>query len=207
MKQLIAISLLLTAVLTGCAALDVVRSDSVRAFGDLLAVLPAEGETDGWSLTAPDGGARFAWDNQGVSMTVDIRPFIAAGLDTAKLENRVVSNDMLFFFAPGFNMLNLDEQTDPLKQFEKDLGFLSGYLGYHMEMGHYTLEWDGAAFEWAKDISGNDKDIVFALDPESLIAASVDPEKVEGWAYSKVSVHVDGQSAEVWKLLKPFDLQ
>jgi len=61
-------------------------------------------------------------------------------------------------------------------------------------------------FEWAKDLSTNDKDIVFVLNPEPFLAAGVDPNDVEGWVFAKVPVDVDGKPAEVDKLLKPFDL-
>jgi hypothetical protein len=61
-------------------------------------------------------------------------------------------------------------------------------------------------FEWASDMSTNDKDIVFVLNPEPLIAAGVDPNAVEGWTYSAVSVDVDGKPTEVYKFLKAFDL-
>ena len=69
-------------------------------------------------------------------------------------------------------------------------------------------------FEWAKNLSTNsatgenqDKDIVFVLNPEPLIAAGVDPEKVEGWVYAQVAVEENGQTVEVYKFLKPFNLK
>jgi hypothetical protein len=57
------------------------------------------------------------------------------------------------------------------------------------------------------DNSNQDKDIVFVLNPEPLIAAGVDPEKVEGWAYAQVPVEENGETTQVWKFLKPFDLK
>jgi len=69
-------------------------------------------------------------------------------------------------------------------------------------------------FEWAKDMkvnwydnSNQDKDIVFVLNPEPLIAAGVDIEHVDGWAYAQVQVEENGKMEQVWKLLKPFDLK
>jgi hypothetical protein len=69
-------------------------------------------------------------------------------------------------------------------------------------------------FEWAKDMVANgydnsvqDKDIVFVLNPEPLIAAGVDPEKVEGWACAQVPIEENGKTIQVWKLLKSFDLK
>jgi len=37
----------------------------------------------------------------------------------------------------------------------------------------------------------NDKDIVFVLNPEPLIAAGVDPKAVDGWVFARVPVEID----------------
>lgn len=52
-----------------------------------------------------------------------------------------------------------------------------------------------------------DKDIVFVLNPEPLISAGADPEKVEGWVYTQVEVEENGKTEQVWKFLKPFNLK
>jgi hypothetical protein len=56
------------------------------------------------------------------------------------------------------------------------------------------------------DDADQDKDIVFVLNPEPLIAAGVVPENVEGWVYAQVPVEENGKTEDVWKFLKPFDL-
>ena len=73
---------------------------------------------------------------------------------------------------------------------------------------------DGNMFEWAKDMLKNtatntdqDKDIVFVLNPEPLIAAGVDPAKVTGWVYAEVPVEENGKTTQVYKFLKPFNLK
>ena len=202
------ISLTLITLLTGCSALDVIGKDAVRAFGDMLAILPAESEGDAeWRVNAPDKSAWFRWDNQGMVLGIDARPFIEAGLDPSKYE--CVNDDgTIVFLSLGFNMLDQNPQKTPLAQFEKDAGYLRKHLGYHMEMDHYNIEiGDGNMFEWAKDMGANDKDIVFVLDPAPLIAAGVNPEAVDGWAYAQVAVHIDGKPTDVWKFLKPFNLR
>jgi hypothetical protein len=56
-------------------------------------------------------------------------------------------------------------------------------------------------------MSTNDKDIVFVLNPEPFIAAGVDPSKIDGWAFAKVTVDdANGKPVEVDKILKPFNL-
>jgi hypothetical protein len=52
-------------------------------------------------------------------------------------------------------------------------------------------------FEWAKDMTTNDKDIVFVLDPA----------RITGWAFAKVTVDDEnGKPVQVDKILKPFNL-
>jgi opacity protein-like surface antigen len=204
---------LLALLLSACSALDVVQTDAIRAFGDVLEVFPAEEyEPNRWKLTAPGGGAWFLLDNMNFDLVVDAAPFVAAGADLAKLENVGEHNinpgkDSIYFSSPGFDMLNMNGKDTAMEQFKADIPCVREYLGYHAEMDHYNLDMGGAVFEWAKDMSANDKDIVFALDPEPLIAAGVDPEKVEGWVYTQVPVMRDGKPAQVWKFLKIFDLQ
>ena len=211
-KILIAVILLLFMLLTACSALDVVQTDAIRAFGDLLEVFPAEKfQLYGWKLTAPDATAWFFFSSGSIGMAVDAAPFAAAGADLSKLENaceHIVNpgRDSISFDSPGFDMLNMNVKDTAMEQFEADLRALRKYLGYHPEMDHYNLDLGGAMFEWAKDLAANDKDIVFALDPAPLIEAGVDPEKVEGWAYTQVPVMRGGKAVQVWKFLKIFDL-
>ncbi|MDR3271074.1 MAG: hypothetical protein LBT32_06180, partial [Peptococcaceae bacterium] len=102
-----------------------------------------------------------------------------------------------------------------LSSFEHIVNQYRTAIGYHTSLDHYNVNLgDGNLFEWAKDLRTNgtsqedqDKDIVFVLNPEPLIAAGVNPEQIAGWAYAQVTVDVDGKPTEVWKLLKPFNLQ
>jgi len=103
----------------------------------------------------------------------------------------------------------------PLAAYEQIVEKYRSSINYHTSLDHYGVKLgDGNMFEWAKDLSTNsstgenqDKDIVFVLNPEPLAAAGVDPEKVEGWVYAQVPVEENGQTTNVWKLLKPFNLK
>ncbi|MDR2595581.1 MAG: hypothetical protein LBC87_12500 [Fibromonadaceae bacterium] len=213
MKKILLAAIALT--LSACSDLDVVKTDAVRSFGDILKILPAEnskGDSSEWVMTAPDNTAWFRWKNQEIKIIVDARPFISAGLDLSKLENGVVNENTLVYSSPLSNAPELDT---PLKLFEKNADFFRASLGYHPEMDHYnfTLE-NGNIFEWAKDLNTNgttgknqDLDIVFALNPEPLITAGVDTEKLEGWTYTQVPVDIDGKPTKVWKILKAFNLK
>jgi hypothetical protein len=218
--KFIASGVTVAALLTACAPLDVVQKDAVRAFGDVLKLLPSEEyEQSRWRLTAPDGTAWFAFDNMSMDMAVDAEPFVSAGADLSKLPNSGEHNlnpgrDSIWFMSQGFDMLNQNVKDSPLEQFNRDVAFLRRYLGYHEDMEHYNIDLNGAVFEWAKDLSTVEKtgknqelDIVFALNPEPLIAAGVEPGKVEGWSYDTVKVMADGRETDVYRFLKPFDLK
>ncbi|GHU71110.1 hypothetical protein FACS1894184_17480 [Clostridia bacterium] len=207
-KKLILVAALTLAaalLLTGCTTLDVVAKDSARAFKDVLTVLPAQdGAASEWFLATPDGGAEFRWSGALVQIKAASQPFIGAGLDVSKLDN---ADDEWIYYAEDFAM-EPQTKANAAAQFEYIVGVGRKNVGYHAEMDHYNiLLGDGNLFEWAKDMAANDKDIVFALNPEPLIEAGIDPEKLEGWAYAQVPVMVDGKAEQVWKFLKPVDLK
>jgi hypothetical protein len=81
-------------------------------------------------------------------------------------------------------------------------------IGYHGAADHFGVNLGGGnLFEWAKDMSKNDKDIVCVLNPQPFIDAGVDPAMVEGWLFAKVAVEDEkGRPVEVDKFLKPFDI-
>jgi hypothetical protein len=199
------LAVMLIVSLAACSSLDVVQKDAVRAFGDVLGVLaPDNYETGAWRLTAPDGKARFVFGEDSVGMAVDAAPFTAAGLELSKLEN--AGEDSIIFSVP-FDSVQASA-PGALGQFEADAGALRKYIGYHTALDHYNIDLGGGnMFEWAKDMPSNDKDVVFVLNPEPLIAAGVDPDAIDGWTLAKVSVDIDGKATEVDKLLKAFDLK
>lgn len=226
-----AVALVLAVVLVftaACARLDVVGQQSVNAFDEVLKAasdrVSADEQNAGWSLTAPDGSARFVWSaNLGkgvlydVLLAVDAAPFVDAGLDTSRLpENYTVVGDLVLVG------IRLDddgqtptEGTTPLASYRQIVDKHASVIGYHSAMDHYNVDLGGGnLFEWAKDLSVNtvdnsnqDKDIVFVLNPEPLIAAGVDPQKVEGWVYATVNMGMGAKPEQVYKLLKPFDLK
>jgi hypothetical protein len=171
----------------------------------------------GWSLTAPDGAARFIWSEDysksplhDVMLELDARPFIDAGLDTGKLPESVTFYDHMLMAGVklGADELTYSGDPTPLASFEQLADKYRAAVGYHAALDHYNIDLGGGnMFEWAKDMAANDKDIVFVLDPRPFIDAGTDVSAVEGWTFAKVSVDVDGKPAEVDKLLKPFDLE
>lgn len=217
--------------------LDVVGKESVNSFNTILQNIPDKVAADemnaGWSLTSPDESVRFIWSEDysksqlhDVMLELDAKPFLDAGLDPNKLpENYVfyesdnignMSSQMLMVGTKlGNDSLTYSGTPTPLAAYEQIVNKSRNSINYHTALDHYGVKLGyGNMFEWARDLSTNsatnqnqDKDIVFVLNPEPLVAAGVDPEKVEGWVYAQVSVEENGQTTNIWKFLKPFNLK
>lgn len=223
--------------LAACAQLDVVGKESINSFSAVLDAsggnVKANELNVGWSLTAPDDSARFIWSEDystaplhDVMLEFDAQPFLDAGLDTSKLPENYAfyegdtmggmgSKMLMVGKKLGTDKLKYNGDPTPLAAYEQIVGKYRDSINYHTTLDHYGVKLgDGNMFEWAKDMKTNgydnsvqDKDIVFVLNPEPLIAAGVDPEKVEGWAYAQVPIEENGKTTQVWKFLKPFDLE
>jgi opacity protein-like surface antigen len=208
--------------------LDVVGKHSITSFETILNTIPDNVKADeingGWSLNAPDGSVRFIWAKDysqsplhDVMLELDAAPFVSAGLDTDKLPDNYAAYDGMLMVGTKLGIekpVNEGEAT-PLAAYEQIVNKHRSFINYHMDMDHFGVKLGGDnMFEWAKNMETNtvknqnqDKDIVFALNPEPLIAAGVDPEKVEGWVYAPVSVMEGAKTLEVYKFLKPFNLK
>ena len=233
-KKIITAALAVAALaLSGCSALkslDVVGNESVTSFAaalDAAAGKVTPDETNGgWSLSAPDDSARFIWSENysksplhDVMLELDARPFLDAGLDVSKLPETVVfyegdamggmgSRMIMVGSKLGNDEIKYDGDPTPLASYEYIVNKYRDTIGYHAALDHYGVNLgEGNMFEWAKDMASNDKDIVFVLNPQPFIDAGADVNAVDGWAFAKVPVDVDGKPAEVDKLLKPFDLK
>jgi hypothetical protein len=218
--------------LTACSdltqSLDVVGTQSVAAFGAVLDVAAASVVFDemnmGWSLTAPDGTAKFIWSENyalsplhDVMIEFDAPPFLAAGLDTEKLPEHIVYYDDKFMVGIklGQDVLQYDGESSARDAYAQLVTLYRSRIGYHTALDHYNVDLgEGNLFEWAKDLRVNaktkenqDKDIVFVLNPEPFIAAGANPNAIAGWNFAKVSVDINGKPTEVDKLLKAFDLR
>jgi hypothetical protein len=208
--------------ITACSKLDVVGNDSVRAFNDILQNAPQlvteDGANNGWSIYALDGSVRFVWSKNfaesplyDVMLVFTAAPFIAAGLDPSKLPDNFIFRDGMLTVGTklGNESLNYKEEVTPLASYKQIVKLKRGSIGYHGQLDHYGISLgDGNMFEWAKNLSANDKDIVFVLAPEPFIAAGVNPAKIDGWAFAKVTVDDEnGKPVQVDKILKPFNLR
>lgn len=207
----------------GCAQLDVIGQTSVTAFDTVLKAAPnqvlADEQNSGWSLSAPDGTARFVLSGNyknspvyDVFIEFDAAPFVTAGLDISRLPENYVAHDNLLSVGVKLGEDATPAGNDTLSAYRLLVERYRMSVGYHSPMDHFNIDLgDGNMFEWAKDLSVNtvsgevqDKDMVFVLNPQPLIDAGLDPQSVTGWTYAAVPAHMGG--SEAYKLLKPFDL-
>ncbi|GHV73825.1 hypothetical protein AGMMS49940_11270 [Spirochaetia bacterium] len=213
--------MMITVMVSACSQLDVVGTDSTRAFNAVLDALPGNIAADemnaGWSLSAPDGAARFIWSADyrksplhDVMLEVEARPFLDAGLNPDKLPEDIsfYEGKLMVGTKLGNDQLKYSGDPTPLASYEQIVTLYRKTIGYHAALDHYGVSiGDGNLFEWAKDMSANDKDIVFVLNPEPFINAGVNPNAVQGWTFAKVPVDINGKPVEVDKLLKPFNVR
>jgi hypothetical protein len=207
---------------TACAqlqnSLDVIGKSSVRALEAALNALPqgmeAEPQNGYWTIQAPDASAQVRisrdWSQTGDDLVLewDAAPFLQAGLDPERLPEAYGYDGTTLRLGVALEEGGTPGGTGtPVEAYGRIVAQAPGLIGYHAQLNHFGVEiGQGNMLEWAKDLAANDKDMVFVLNPEPLVEAGVDPQAVEGWAYAKVKVHVEGKTAEVDKFLKPFDL-
>ncbi len=218
----------------GCAQTDIVAKVANSSFKAVSAAssdrVSYSEEEGAWILSSAAGdklelaadfsrnkaaGGMADMDKPDVEFVFDAAPFLAAGLDPARL---AAPEGLIYEFEDGELMLHFelgdaafaaDAKNSLETVFAEIVRTQRDRIGYHEKLDHYGIKLgDGNMFEWAKDLAKNDKDIVWVLNPEPLIAAGVDPAKVEGWAFAKVEMKDDaGKTVFVDKLLKPFDLK
>lgn len=213
------VSALVLAGLVGCTQTDVIAKYGISSFNEVVALsdVTADTELNAWSLSAPDGSARFLFSTNfkataphDVMLETDAQPFIDAGLDVTKLPAGIYIDGMIMVGQTlGEQEFSSKAQATPQDSFNELVKLSRDTLGYHEALAHYGIDLgDGNKFEWAKDLAANDKDIVFVLDPKVFSDAGVDVANVSGWVFAKVEVmDASGKKVEVEKLLKPFNLK
>ncbi len=211
MKRFLILTVLIVCLgaLSACSSIDIVGEKSAASFGEVLKIAKVSGGDGAWTITAPDDSAAFNFSNRNMGIVFDAKPFINAGLDTSKLPTPdYLYMDDKIYIDPEMYLSSMPEQYEAQQAFEAFKEAQRSRIGYHHELDHFGASLGGGnMFEWAKDMSKNDKDIVFVLDPKAFTDAGVDATKVEGWVFAKVDTKdASGKSIQVDKLLKPFDI-
>jgi len=216
MKKIMAVSALVIslAVLTAaCSGADVVRKYRPGSFTKIVAAYPDlvtdTTKTDHYFSLTVDGQTMLKISHDysltganDIMIVTPLKPFTDAGLDPAKLgDGYAVSGDMFELTADYGNGTGMkDTVTDSLFD---SVTHDRSVLTYHTALDHYGIKLTNGKFEYAKDYTNNDKDIVFVLAADPLKAVGVDVQNVSGWVF-KTMQNEDGSSIDV--LLKPYDL-
>ena len=220
MKKILPLALalaLVAALLAGCAATDVILKYSPASLETILGKFPAivtdSTQTDHYFTLSADGETllkisnNYSLTDEDIAIQTPLKPFLDAGLDSAKLGAGYRADDTSLYLVADFGAGSGEQNTLTKALFESVKADRS-VLTYHADLDHYGIKLPSGKFEWAKDESTNDKDIVFVLNPEPFIAAGVDPSKIDGWVFAKVETKDDaGRAITVDKLLKPFNLK
>ena len=201
-KLLLALALLIF--IAGCTSTDVVKREALTSFEEVLAVDSVESSImDGYAHIIITEGYHFDLSLNPQSTTEDVimavmaMPFLDAGLDIAKLpSNMRIKDDMLLI---TFDGLKGSMTNDAKGQMDSLLTNNRNLLAYHAELDHFGIALGDHKFEWAKNMSTNDKDAVFILSADALRLAGVNVESVEGWLFTTM----DGMDL----LLKPIELK
>ena len=209
-------SVILTVLLGGCAATDVIARYAVSSFGTMTTAMEAFPK-DGYLVIESPAGDLFSLaldfaGNPDALLSIDATPFLAAGMVPDRLpggqsavwtveDGRLVGR---FDLASGGKA----SSAEPKAVMAALVLAARGILGYHAQMRHYSVMLDDYAMvEWAAEARKNDKDWVLILDPGLVSAAGGNPAVVEGWILALVPVDgPDGKMVEVQKLLRPFDI-
>ena len=223
--RILIVSLVLAAVVLGAAfvAPDVVAVYANRSYDALLrspGVSVARSDAAGaWVLTSPGvetltfGGDNAAGSNELV-VTLDARPFLAAGLNPSllpagsQIEGDGASTRIVMRYEKGTGSFSDGAESQPAQALQDLVRNHRMMLGYHAALGHFGLMLGGGNMvEWAKDQPANDKDLVFVLNPQPLADAGVDVANVQGWVLADVPVmDAQGRKSTARKLLKFYNL-
>lgn len=189
-------------VVFGCQASDVVANYGIKSWQELQLNMVDQVIINEQSITimSPTDTEQFIYGDES-KLHIDKAVFIEAGLDITKLTNEVRLIDEQLVIE-----LTLSYSVNPT--FEKLIRDNRDSLDYHPDHDIYELMLGGGnSLRWAKDIATNERDLVFVLNPEPFILAGLDPEKLEGWKYTKVQIMEHGKTKEVERLLKIYNIK
>ncbi len=199
---------------------DVVAKVAVTSFDALIKAMPDKVTFDsvkgGWELYRVDGKESILLNsiNPDISIEFDAEPFIKAGLDVAKLPVGQYVYDkstgkITIPFTYGQRKLSAGAKKSALNTFKEMVRTRRDIIGYHQEGDHYRITLsNGNMLEWAKDLTSNNKDLVFIINPKPLIDAGVDTNKIKEWTFAKLPImDRDGKPVLYDKFLKAFNVK
>lgn len=216
MKKIIPIALVLALVaviLTGCASADVILKYSPSSLDQIVGKFPAiltdNTEADHYYYLTVDGETVLKVSHdysmtgaEDLAIQTPLKPFVDAGLDPAKLGAGYRADDTSLYLVADFGNGSGKQSTVTSSLFESAKADRS-VLTYHADLDHYGIKFPAGKFEWAKDESTNDKDIVFVIAAQPLSDIGVDVQHIDGWIFKTMK---DDAGKDFDVLLKPFSL-
>lgn len=216
MKKILVITTVLVlavAVLAGCGGTDVVLKYAPGSFQKIVDKYPNlitdKTTEEHYYYFTIDGETTLKishdYDLTGtedIVIATPLKPFVDAGLDVTKLTSGYRADADTFYLTVD------DGNGTGMKKTVKDSLFESvkadrANLTYHQTLDHYGIKLTQGKFEWAKDYTTNDKDVVFVLLAQPLKDLGVDVNNISGWIFMTLK-DPDGTSTDV--LVKPADL-
>jgi hypothetical protein len=207
-----AASVLSALILTGCASTDVVLKyspDSLKKIVDKYPELVTDvTAADGYYSLSADGETALlvsrdykATGAEDILLETPLQPFIDAGLEPSKLGEGYKAEGGTFYLTADYGSSGkADDFTDALF---KSVKAERSALSYHQTLDHYGIGLGKGKFEWAKDYTTNDKDIVFVIKAAPLKDLGVNVNNITGWTFATVQ-EADGTNVDV--LLKAYNL-
>lgn len=216
MKKIILIvfSLVLASVLlAGCAATDVILKYSPFSLDTIVEKFPAivtdNTQTDHYFTLSVDAETLlkvsndFSLTDEDIAIQTPLKPFTDAGLNPAKLGAGYRTDGASLYLVADFGAGTGVQSTITNALFES-VKANRAVLTYHADLDRYGVKLPAGKFEWAKDESTNDKDIVFVIAAQPLADLGVDVQNVEGWIFKTMQ---DDAGKDFDVLLKPYSLE
>lgn len=216
--------LIISVVLSACSETDLVAKTAITSFDSLVTAIPQKVVFDknkqGWAVSGLDDKEKiilsknFDSNNPDIVLEFNAKPFIEAGLDVTKLPAKNYSYDKTtgnidIVYELGQDKFGTKAENTVLDTFDEIVKSHRDIIGYHEEGDHYMISLaDGNTFSWAKDLSTNKKDLVFALNPKPFVDAGLDTSKIKEWIYTKIPVTDKyGKQEKLDKFVKAFDIK
>lgn len=197
------------------------KNNAAKAFSLIVDAIPDMIEDDtshnGWTLKMMSDDIRFIWSKDSsksllydVAIAFDIQPFIDSDIHVNKLTSNysIHNNELIVGLNYGKNIFSYEDEVTPLTSMEKIIENYSDKISFDSDSNQYSIDLgNGNLFIWSQDIYNSENDVMFVLNPEPLIKAGVNIEKVEGWDYSSLSDYIKSKDSDSKKFIKAFNIK
>jgi hypothetical protein len=217
MKKIAAIimaTVLAGLLLAGCTETDVVLKYSPGSLDKIITAYPSlitdNTTTDHYFYLTQDKETTLKVSHdysmtgdEDIAIVTPLKPFTDARLDVTKLGTGYKADGDKLILAGSYGEGTGKQSTITDSVFQS-VKYDRTVLTYHQALDHYGIKMTAGKFEWAKDYTNNDKDIVFALYAKPLADIGVDVQQIDGWIFKTMQ---DENGNDVDMLVKPYDMK